>query len=263
MKASEKIQVDSFQQYDTSSVESRVERFLQAAHLIAKLAHDKGFRVRVAEDTNLPIFRSLAPHTQVEVVDKIEKSCDIYRMAAMSPYLQASAESFDKTTTLVWAACSRFGLRPPSDFFDKLTDEDVIQVYSQEGIHQFSNLKFFEVCSYTLEQIHCMPWHLLWIRDQGELDFLTNAVISMLGQDQKKTIEFNRPLHVVKEVISPLKYETTYSLRYGAPLFCRETGEKRGLIVSESVKLTHIYTAEEEERLLREFDGHKNNLWSV
>ena len=235
-----------------SNVENLVRRFLQAAIQICEFGKSIGINIIPATDSSLPIFRSLPYAQQLSAVEKLELSCDIYLS------ISRDKQDLRNPNTLVWMACSKMGLVPPSDFFDKLQDDDIIQVYSKESIHQFANLRFFAICSYTLEQIYSYPWHLLWERNESDLAKLIEAAQKSLEPDQRSVIAVNSRVHRVVEVSSPFKFETEYSLRYIAPLFDSETREKAGFIVAESVKVVKFVEPHDEERLLNDFTTRFN-----
>lgn len=227
------------------------ERFLRAAVQIAAFAQSWGVSVRPAMDKGLPLFRQLPFDQQVQAVRKIELSCSLYASVVREN------QDLRDSSSLIWMGCRNFGLRPPSDFFDKLSKDDVIQVYSLDGVHQFSNMRFFEVVSYTLEQIYCYPWPLLWKREPQDTEFLEREAVKIMNPEQRQTIIPEPHSHYVVESSSPLKFETTYSLKCVSPLFDRETKEKKGFIVCEAVTLLSKYAPLDEERMLEEFEQQR------
>ena len=222
--------------------------FFHAAQKISEYGKDLGIRITAAIDSTLPEFRKLSSNDQQSAVEKIEANLDVFASVV------ASGGNLSSPNTIAWMACQKLGYTPPSDFFSKLTDEDVIEIYSKDGLHQFANLKFFEICSYTLEQLYTLPWHTLWQREEKDVALLMSLPGIVLSPDHSGTLEVLSRHQKVKESASPFKYETRYQMRFIAPLICRDTHKKMGMIVSERALLEGpLLSPSEEEALLESF----------
>lgn len=239
--------MEQIQQFKNSETESLKARFSKAASSLQEHGRKSGIRITPWVNENLPLFSKLSLEKQWTCLNKIEFNKRVFDS------IENSSTSLPNTNTVVWKVCSELGCRPPSDFFAGLTNEDVIQIYSEDGVHRFANLNFYEICSYTLEQILCLEWDRLWKRDPIQLERLIQVMHQILRPEQRERIVFNDEPHLVWELESPLRYETHYRLRHAAPLFCRKSGRKVGFIVAEQVKLTNPLSPDEEERRLSEF----------
>lgn len=230
--------------------DSLAERFLQRAIKISSFGAEVGIKITPTLNPELLIFRSLPIEQQIAAVQKIDQNCEIF--SSVTKNKQDLRNSF----SVIWKTLNFLGFRPPSDFFDKLSDEDVVQVYCREGIHRFSNLKFFEVCSYTLEQIYSLPWTDLWKRSEADTKDLLAYVSQILDTEQKTAQIVNMSSHRISEVSSVFRYEANYTLKCIAPLFDRVSGEKSGFIVREGCEILNKHVPSQEERLLLEFDEY-------
>ncbi|KYG63706.1 hypothetical protein AZI86_12820 [Bdellovibrio bacteriovorus] len=233
----------------TETTDSLAERFLGRAIQISLFGAEIGINITPTYDPRMLIFRNLSFEEQFKAVQKIELNCEIFSS------IVREKQDLRSSSSVVWKSMNCLGLRPPSDFFDKLTDDDVVQVYSKDNVHRFSNLKFFEVCSYTLEHIYALPWDVLWKRDEEDTKYLLNCVAEVLGSDAKTTHVFHQPPHRTLEASSVFRYEALYALKCIAPLFDRVTGERCGFIVRESAELLNRHTPLEEERMLHEYEA--------
>lgn len=238
----------------TETSDSLAERFLGRAIQMSLFGAEIGINITPTYDPRMLIFRALSFEQQLQAVQKIELNCEIFSS------IVREKQDLRSSFSIIWKSLSCLGFRPPSDFFDKLSDEDVVQVYSIEGIHRFSNLKFFEMCSYTLEQIYSLPWEKLWHRSQADTDFLMGCAADFLNSENKSTLTYSNPPHRIFEVSSVFRYESLYQLKCGAPLFDRITGERSGFIVCESAQILNRHTPLEEERMLLEFEQKHRGL---
>ena len=170
-------------------------------------------------------------------------------------YTQVIDENQDvrNPASVVWAAFRMLQILPPSNFFDKLADDDVIEFYSKDGYHLFANFRFFDLCSYTIEQIYSSPWPELWHREEAALTELQQAVGRCLAEDCNDTIMISGKPHRVRELASPFKYELSYSLKGIAPIWERKPYRKVGFIAIERGEILNSPSPAREEELLRDF----------
>lgn len=230
----------------TETSDSLAERFLGRAIQISLFGSQIGINITPTLDPRMLIFKAMSVEDQIKAVQKIETNCEIFSS------IVREKQDLRSSFSVVWKSLNFLGLRPPSDFFDKLTDEDVVQVFSYEGIHRFSNLKFFEMCSYTLEQIYSMPWDVLWKRDEVDAKYMADCVREVFSSDSRVSHKFNRAPHRIYEASSVFRYESMYSLKCIAPLFDRVSGDICGFMVCESAQILNRHTPLEEERMLFE-----------
>src|SRR5690606_17702992 len=87
----------------------------------------------------------------------------------------------DSSFQVFWNVLRRFDLRPCSDLFDLLDSNDVIEVYRYDFIQIYRNLRFLELCTYSLDEVFSYEWPELFHRKQEinfELFDLTREILS-------------------------------------------------------------------------------------
>lgn len=201
----------------------------------------------VATQPQLPLFSALPLSSQLRVVTTLETMTEIYQQVIQEN------KSVRNNSAVIWAALKRYGLIPPSNFFDKIQDEDVIEVYSSDHHQMFANFRFFELCSYTLEQVYSLPWDQLWYRDPAALQVMHKAVHQILSTPGNTAIPLEEPPHRVKELASPFKFELDYQIKCIAPLTDKVTHQKAAYIAIEEGVILNEPSPEEQERMLLEF----------
>lgn len=230
-----------------SGAENLKKRFLRSAVDLYHLGKAIGIRIIPTHNSSLPLFSKLTYEKQLQIVEILEASCEIYNS------VRHEHKDIRSNSSVVWAALKSFNLLPPSDFFDKFDADDVIQIYSNEGFHRFANLRFFEVCSYTVEQVYSLPWPELWQRTSADLEKLVGAISFALGPELKTSIIPDIPPHKVIELKSALKFELEYRVKCIAPTWSKKTKEKDGFIIIENGILLREMSGVEEEAKLKEF----------
>lgn len=229
---------------NTCDPENLKQRFLSAGMRLMHIGRLAGYRIVVATDSRLPYFSALPVERQEWVVETLEVSNRIYTS------MIANKSDMRDNSALVWSAFRELGLRPPSDFFDKVGSEDVIQLYSEDHVHLFANFRFFELCSYTIEEIYSLPWSDLWSRSESDLQRIFQIIGQVKDPAVTTTLTLNEPPHAVKELASAFKFELNYALRCIAPLWDQRTRQRGGLIVIERVQITSERNLADEERAL-------------
>jgi hypothetical protein len=241
----------------TNETDNRSEdlkrRFLKAATDLHHLGKSAGYTIIPTTNVSLPLFSALEYSKQLQAVEILEKSRDIYES------MIKRQQDIRNPSLVVWAAFRYLNLVPPANFFDKFGEEDVIQIYTKDNYHLFANFRFFELCSYTLEQVYSLPWTELWYRDAEALADLMAVIAGALGPDQTDAISFNKPTHIVRELASPFKYELNYAVRGIAPVWEKKPFRKAGFMIVEHGEILNRRAPAQQEQMLNEFYRNVND----
>ncbi|MBX2987344.1 MAG: hypothetical protein KF802_05545 [Bdellovibrionaceae bacterium] len=201
--------------------------FRHRAEVIASLGNAMGLRVRPYVNESLPYFRRLSFQQQEKICFALGNLIRIFNAA------KAEMGSQWDSRRLIWTALKSFDFRPTADFFEQIEDDDIIQIYDTRGVQIFSNLKFFDVCSYNLEELYVLDWGMLWARDPEALGRLKELEEKVLTDDSVQSALVVRESHLVWETRSPLRLEIAYCLKSISPVWDRKTNRKAGFAVNE------------------------------
>lgn len=237
----------AFLDSNDSGREALKKRFLKASYELYEAGKSVGCRIIPATHPSLPIFSSVDFSKQLEAVQTVENMASVYTSAVKEGH------AIDHPASIVWFALRRLNLLPPSDFFDKLESTDVVEVYSKEGFHLFANLRFFDLCSYSLEQIYCRPWSQLWLREQNGLEDLMAVIDKAMDPDQRGTLIFEGLNHSVRELDSPFKYFLDYTIKGIAPVWERKPHRKSGFVIIERAEVLNPPEPDVAQLMLSEF----------
>ncbi len=121
---------------------------------------------------------------------------------------------------LLWRMISKLGLTPCSDLFDKIEEEDVLEIYDCELMQVFRNFKFLELCNYSLDQVLSYQLTELFQRPHAITMTMLDQVQKLLSNDGKgSTVVADIPLHTLEEVMTPEKAQFLIEHRYFSPLY--------------------------------------------
>jgi hypothetical protein len=106
---------------------------------------------------------------------------------------------------LLWRMLSKLNLHPCAEFFDKVHSEDVIEIYDRDLMQIFRNLKFLELCNYSLDQIFSYEVTELFSRPEAATMQMLHSVQGVLDGTHQKTVAAKIPVHVLEETRTPEK----------------------------------------------------------
>jgi hypothetical protein len=142
---------------------------------------------------------------------------------------RASGGALSDHRALTWKFLKRMGLTPTSDIFDRLSDEDCLEIYNMEGDQIFRNLNVFDVVSFSIEDLVSLNWKRIFKRNQKVKLRLLDLVWRFATGHFPATYDCSRiPIHVVEEQAGR-HGKIELNMKWISPL--RQAGKCTGLIV--------------------------------
>lgn len=214
-----------------SDLDSKLKAlFIEYADSLSIIGKNEGVCIAPYSSSNLVHFDVLQIQEKQKVVEGLKNYLEICQQTILSGH------SVKNSKQLTWNALKKFKLRPHLTLFDHLNDGQVIEFYSSENIQIFRNFVFFELCSYTLEDVYCRPWFELYKRD----DSVTAEILKefeFIFKGQSETIVSSKtPKHYLFESSSFYSNTVEMQVDFCAPLYSDSKNEKH-LIVAESCRL--------------------------
>jgi hypothetical protein len=119
---------------------------------------------------------------------------------------------------LLWRFLSKMGYTPTSDIFDLITNQDYIEVYDHEGYQIYRSLNYFNLVSFTIEDLVTLNWKSDFKRDRSILLDLLEVNLRFATGLFNKTYHCDKvPKHYVREMIAK-EYVHELGLKYISPL---------------------------------------------
>ncbi|MFM6927784.1 MAG: hypothetical protein ACKOX6_04930 [Bdellovibrio sp.] len=198
---------------------------------------------------NLPFFSKLGVLEQRNAIERLK----VYNEICSD--VLADGKSLKDSTALTWYALKKFNFIFSSDLFQYIHDDNVIEVYDRDNVQIFRNFHFFDVSSYTLEDLLCRPWTDLFMRANQDH---TQAIINTCQKFYTKEVTTVTPLanvgtHRIIESDSPFSFQVDAVVDYLAPLYDKSR-YPCGFIAIESANLaSQRPEGEVAERLLQKY----------
>jgi hypothetical protein len=191
----------------------RLEPFKILLHRFSELAEQDGVKVSPNHGDQPTCFLALPPEKQTAVLENFSRYLQVCEEAA------SHRESLSQNRQLLWRMFSRLGVHPTSDLMDHIDNKEVIEIYDADYVQIFRNLKFFEFCSYTLDELLCRPFWELFRRDETLTPKLLERTAKVFSGEIQGVHWWKVGLHAVDEIESPSKYRGIVEYRLISPLF--------------------------------------------
>src|SRR5262249_8910344 len=149
---------------------------------------------------NVPVFSALPQEKKQDAIAFLTRELEVYEG------MRAEKLSLRDSPKLLWRMLNRLGLAPLPDVFDKIENEDSIEVYliDSTGHHQvFRNLKWFEHISFTIEQLASADWRLSASREEKYLRQLNQIISDLMAGKYESSFVPDVDDHELIEVDSP------------------------------------------------------------
>lgn len=214
---------------------------LLADHLV-KLGEQIGVRIIGYRNPSLPLFRSLPSSAQAKIIEELKCYLQVCELTA------SAGHKLNDSRQLLWYGLRSLGYVPPSDLFDKITDQMVVEIHDPELHQVFRNFVFYQYCSYSLEELHCQPWTDLYLRDVRSIEAMMK-VVNKIFVEGEPFVDCRGIKHYIVETQSVFKLKMNYELIYSWGLK-RKSGKVEAWLIAEAAELIDPPSALEEERLL-------------
>lgn len=205
-----------------SSATAYVDDFKALTEKLCRMFEMEGVHCKPYVE-GLPHFRNMEVSEQKYVVDNLRFYVELCLEQMLDGFKLSDNLSF------TWRAFRKLHFVPRSDLFNEVTDSDVLEIYSKDMCQLYRNLRFYEHCSYSLEELYCLKWWTLFQRDEKITQSLMESVTQVLSGESEGNVYPNVGPHIVQELSSEAKLVNRYEPRLLSPLFCNKKVE--GLFV--------------------------------
>ena len=152
-------------------------------------------------------FSKRSKKDQKKIISYLDISLSILNECILS-----KENAFDNKV-LLWRVFKRIGGAPQDDLFDKIDDDDLIEIYFTDHTPLFRNLKFYREFSYTVDEALCQTWYQFCRRDfVVTLKTMRFALVFM--KDGRQTKAWSIPPHYVDEKGTAMEYRAFMHQKY-------------------------------------------------
>jgi len=138
-----------------------------------ELAHSHGYDIEAHSPNAWERFESYPPDVQKILIERFNTQLSIITE------LNEDKLNFRDPVQSVWRILSKFNWKPPHDLFQRLSKNDIVEIYLPDQTQLYRNLEYFKYTSYSLTELLFFPWHELFEHQKGfheKIGEIANAV---------------------------------------------------------------------------------------
>ena len=213
--------------------QDEVYRFYKLTECLKSLLHKVQIDT-VTTQNHFSHFRLLEYKTQIQINEQFETYVTILTSVMSEPDIE---KDIDIEKKLVWRFLSYLKLTASDELYAKLSHDDFIEIYNTAGVQIYRSFNFFSVCSYTIEEIICLPWFQLYQRKTD----ITKAYLDIMSQldtvtYKKHCVPVQIPQHDLIEIFSSKQYTVTIAPNFITSLTRIGSSEVAGALNTFKVK---------------------------
>lgn len=129
-----------------------LEEFKRIALALQAFGQKYGVPIQGFHGPELPHFSRLSSTEKSRIVNLLKVFLETFLVT------EGAGARIDRHDQALWHALSCMKFVPPQDLLQHIAKDDVIEVYTPEGLQIWRNLNFMKICSYTLEEMYCIDW---------------------------------------------------------------------------------------------------------
>lgn len=203
-----------------------LSEFKRLANEYCSLVNQFGFNVSPHRDTEILNFEKCNLAQKKRAILYLDANLEILKECI------ASGENPNNSARLLWRILKKIKATPESDIFDKISENDVIEVYLDDHTQIFRNLEFFNHTSFTIDELLCGAWYKLYKRDFITTLKMMKMAFKFLTDRLKTTTAWNVPIHKFEEVGSSESLTQLIELKYLSPI--KNNGKRIGAICTSA-----------------------------
>jgi len=193
---------------------AEVSDFLKLVDQLQTVLENCGKTVYRSEPGEAARLIGLLNHAQLEGMRQ-----RIAAEIAIHAQLVVAHESLNDPKRQVWRFLQMSGLRPCADLIDKITGDCVVQIFSKDQMLLFATTKFYEVISFTLEQLFSLTWYECTMRDPLVEQKVAQAMMHSISGEMRHTTCPQIPPHEIQELNSARKIRSILNVLWLSPIF--------------------------------------------
>lgn len=207
---------------------SRHARFKILSENISALIEEEGLLVRPYGHATLPYFNLLT----IEEQEQVLKDILIYFQVCTD--VKSQNGSLKDTRLFTEKAAARLGVTVDPAILALIEPHHLIEIYTQAQTQIFRSLIFFEVCSYSLEDLYCRKWYHLYQRTPEDQEKLERDIGLYYSQLPLRTMKATAPEHTIRATASLERNEIITQIFWLSPLVSNSKDDSYVLTVATS-----------------------------
>ncbi len=112
-----------------------------------------------------------------------------------------------------------------------IKEDDIIEIYNNESRQLYRNFRYFDFCSYSIEELYSLEWWNLFSRDANITSQLIEESQKIFSNTVDTHIFSEIREHMVTELASVDKLANSYRVRLFSPLVVNKKTEAMIVVI--------------------------------
>lgn len=188
--------------------------FIDLSVKLQKILGREGLFIIPFEEPGLPFFSSLSPEQRTQIIEQMQTLLEI------ANDLQAHNLKVTEPANLIRTFFKKFNLHAPSWVVDSVTKHDIVDVWNLDSRLIIASFNFFDICTYSLEELFCRPWSELFSREGDVHIQIYQLCRSLLNGEITQPVDMTYiPQHKVRETYAPADKYAVLQPRIFSPVY--------------------------------------------
>lgn len=188
--------------------------FIDLSVKLQKVLGKEGLFIIPFEEPGLPFFSNLSPDQRTQIISQIKT------LLELSEDMQAHNLKVTEPANLIRAFFKKFNLHAPTWVVDSITKHDIVDVWNLDSRLIIASFNFFDICSYSLEELFCRPWAELFSRDTDIHIQIFQLCRSLLNGEITQPVDMTYiPQHQVRETYANVNTYALMQPRIFSPVY--------------------------------------------
>jgi hypothetical protein len=209
---------------------SHLKALLTDLHQIGEA---RGFELTLPTDKIFADFLDLQVARQNKALSNLELTCEINKIIDPKNEFEITPALELK---LLKEALRKFGFEPKDQsIFEKIGDQDIVEIYSGEGVQIYRSWSFFKFCSYSLAELLIYDWNTLYERPASIVNSLFELA-PLLFTPEATTMPYGLPDYVLVERYMDRNRVFNVKMKLASPLIEKNSGVTSAFISTSEIK---------------------------
>lgn len=188
--------------------------FIDLSVKLQRALGKEGLFIIPFEEPGLPFFSNLSKEQCSQIIEQLKVLLEI------TEEMQAQQIKVTDPANLIRVFFAKFDLHAPNWVIDSITKHDIVDVWNLESRLIIASFNFFDICSYSLEELFCRPWAELFSRDTDIHIQIFQLCRSLLNGEINQPVDMTYiPQHKVRETYAAQDSYAVMQPRIFSPVY--------------------------------------------
>jgi hypothetical protein len=199
------------------------------------LLASRGIQSASTTPAALQAFHHLSPHRQTLILNELQ--CGLTSLNEMIESPMTEKMTRDREIKVLSLYLKRMGLKVArTEIMDLIDEDDVIEIYTLEGIQIFRSWSCFHVCSYSLADLLVYDWATLYDRPSSAVTQILDC-LNQATSAGTPLVKYGIPEYLMTERFVGHNNAFYFNMKYLVAVLDEKTNQVTGILSTGTARL--------------------------